>query len=136
MVSGARSRKQRRKTSGDGSVSGEVLLFGQLRELALYRAEVLRLNGFEAIIPRSREEALAAIESGGLNAAILSYTLSNEIVQEISEFLRQRCPECPLIVISQTGRVDRRIDPDEIVIADEGPAALLRALARVMRKRL
>ena len=33
-------------------------------------------------------------------------------------------------------RVDRKIGPDEIVIADQGPSALLEALERALRKRL
>ena len=118
------------------ALNDKVLLFGRLRELALYRAEVLRQNGFNVITPRDMQEAIAAIESGGIGAAILSYTLSNDMVEELAERLNQKCPECPLIAISQTGQVGHKIDPDEIVVADQGPAALLDALQRTKRKRL
>jgi hypothetical protein len=61
--------------------------------------------------------------------------LSTDIVEEMAELLKQKCPACPLIAISQTGRVDRKIAPDEIVIADHGPSALLEALERALRNR-
>ena len=134
---GLRSRRQhKQKGRGAGASNHKVLLFGRVRELALYRAEVLRQKGFSVITPCDRAEAIEAVESGGLSAAILSYTLSSDVVEEMAELLKQRCPACPLIAISQTGRVDRKIGPDEIVIADQGPAALLEALDRALRKRL
>jgi DNA-binding response OmpR family regulator len=133
---GARRRSPRAKQQGDGSASDKrFLLFGRLRELALYRAEVLRQNGFDVITPSDQTEAVAAIESGGWGAVILSYTLSSQTVEEMAELVKQKCPQCPLIAISQTGLVDRRIAPDEVVIADHGPAALLAAVERVMRRR-
>lgn len=125
-----------KKWKGAGAANNRILLFGSMRELALYRAEVLRQKGFHVITPSDRAEAIEAVENGGLGAAILSYTLSNDVVEEMAELLKQKCPACPLIAISQTGRVDRRIEPDEIVIADQGPAALLQAVGRAMRNRL
>lgn len=133
---GPRSRSGQRKKLNNGSASGKkILLLGRLRELALYRAEVLRQYGFEVIIPSNLAEAVVAIESGELGAVILSYTLSSKTVEEMAEIVKQKCPECALITISQTGMVDRRIAPDEVVIADHGPAALVAALQRALRNR-
>lgn len=106
-------------------------MFGRIRELALYRAEVLRDRGFEVATPESREEAIAAIRRGAFDIAILTYTLSNETVQELAELLREHCPNCPLIAISSNTQMDREIRPDLMVNADDGPAALLGALRRV-----
>jgi hypothetical protein len=64
---------------------------------------------------------------------VLSYTLSNDVVEELAEQARQYCPRCPLIAISDTRRVDKRIFPDETVFAADGPAALIAALRRVGR---
>lgn len=128
--------KQRKKQDNAGADGRKILLFGRLRELALYRAEVLRQNGFDVITPSNQTEAVVAIESGELRAVILSYTLSSETVEEMAELVKQKCPECALIAISQTGLVDRKIAPDEVVIADHGPPALVAALKRAMRNRL
>jgi CheY-like chemotaxis protein len=111
-----------------------VLLFGRFRELALYRAEVLRSEGFAVVTPFSREESLAAVRRGHFDIAILTYTLPSETVQELAELIREYCPECPIIAISTSKKEDREIDPDEIVVADEGPPALLAALRKAARR--
>ncbi len=108
-------------------------MFGRIRELALYRAEVLRDRGFEVITPDSREEAVAAIRKGNFDVAILTYTLPNDIVQELAQLVREHCSGCPLIAISNNTRMDREIGPDVMVNADDGPAALISALRRVSR---
>lgn len=110
-----------------------VLIFGRLRELALYRAEVLRNRGFSVIVPATKAEAIAAIEEGEFDVAVLTYTLSSEIVQELSELLRQECPTCPLITITENHHIDEKVRPDRIVQANEGPDALIKALRHVMR---
>jgi DNA-binding response OmpR family regulator len=109
-------------------------MFGRIRELALYRAAVLRGHGFEVVIPKSREEARAAIRKGGYDIAVLTYTLSNETVQELAEMIREYCPDCPLVAITSENRIDREIGPDEMVNADDGPTALIAALRRVTRR--
>lgn len=124
-----RRRWVRRKAHGN-----RILMFGRIRELALYRAAVLRDRGFEVATPETREEAMAAIRKGGFDIAVLTYTLSNEMVKEFAEMIREYCPDCPLIAISNTGHIDREIGPDAMVNADEGPEALLAALRRVARQ--
>src|SRR5690349_7374924 len=47
-----------------------VLLFGNLRELALYRAEVLLAEGFTVSTPNTKDEAVAAIRRGNLDVAV------------------------------------------------------------------
>ena len=121
-------QKPKRSTSRN-----RVLLLGRLQELALYRAEVLRDRGFEVRTSTDYDEALRLIRSNDYDAIVLSYTLSSATVQELAEEARQHCPECPLVVIANTRTPDRRIVPDDIAIADEGPAALVAALHRVLR---
>lgn len=121
--------------AGEGRTSGNrVLLIGRLRELALYRAEVLSGHGFRVQTPQTREEAIRAIRNRAFDVVVLSYTLSSEIVEELAQLVREHCPTCPLIAITDTRRLDRRIYPDETVIADEGPAALVAALRRLTRR--
>ena len=110
-----------------------VLMFGRIRELALYRAAVLRDRGFDVLTPADLDEVVTTIRRGGFDIAVLTYTLSNDTVRELAELIREYCPDCPLIAISNSKRMDREINPDEIVLADEGPNALLAALRRVSR---
>ena len=123
-----RRRYARRKTKGN-----RVFMFGRIRELALYRAAVLRDRGFDVTTPSSREEAVSAIRNGGFDIVVLTYTLSNETVQELAELAREYCPHCPLIAISGNRRLDREIRPDEMVNANDGPEALIAALRKVTR---
>jgi hypothetical protein len=113
-----------------------VLLYGKMRELALYRAEVLAMRGFDVIIPRNNAEAVQAILGGGFQVAVLSYTLANGTVKEMSDLIRQQCPGCPLLVISQTAEDDPHVEPDAIVQAELGPAALVDTIHRTLQRRL
>jgi len=124
----ANSKPTRRKDPGRG-----VLILGHIRELALYRAEVLRSHGFNVTTPRTEEEMKAAIRRGNFEVAVLSYTLPNDTVEEMAELMREYCRDCALVAITDTGRVDRKISPDEVVLADDGPGALIEALHRVTR---
>ena len=116
----------RRRAKGN-----RVLMFGRIRELALYRAAVMTDRGFEVTTPETQQQAIESIRKGGFDIAVLSYTLSNDAAQELAELVREYCPECPLIAISNNQTVDRIIDPDAMVNADDGPAALIAALRRL-----
>lgn len=125
---------QARKSRVRNAPRNRVLIFGSLRELALYRAEVLRAHGFSVAIPESKTETIAAIRHGSYDVVVLSYTLSNDTVEEITELLRQHCPDCRLITISETRNRDTKIEPDANVLADEGPKGLLAALRETLRR--
>lgn len=116
----------RRRMNGN-----RVLLLGKQRELALYRAAVLRDRGFEVKTPFELNEAIAEITAGSYDVVVLSYTLSSDEVEHMAELVRQSCPNCPLVTISTTGWADRKVNPDQIVLADEGPAGLIRVLQRL-----
>ena len=121
--------KERRKNPR--SAGNRVLLFSGIFEVALYRAEVLRSHGLEVRTPRSKEEAIMAIKRGEVDVVVLTYTLPNETVNELADLVRQYCPACRLVAISETGRFDERVAPDAIVIANQGPAALVEAIRRL-----
>ena len=110
-----------------------VLMFGKMRELALYRAEVLRAHGFSVAIPASKTEAIAAIRRADFDVVVLSYTLSNDTVEEIAELVRQHCPDCRLVTISDTTYRDAKINPDANVLADHGPKGLIEALRETLK---
>lgn len=111
-----------------------ILMFGKIRELALYRAEVLRAHGFLVAIPESKAEAVGAIRRGDFDVAVLTYTLSNDTVQELVELVRQYRPDCRLVTISETKYPDPKINPDANVLADDGPKALIEALRETLRR--
>lgn len=129
----ARNRVERQGVKKHEGLYRKVLIFGKHRELTLYRAAVLNYSGFDAVIPRNRQDAIDAIREGNFDAAILSYTLSADTVEELAELVRQHHPHCPLISISQERTRDPRINPDAIVLAEDGPPALISALQRVLQ---
>jgi CheY-like chemotaxis protein len=130
----ARGRRTKDKCNARTTTGNRILLVGRLRELALYRAEVLSTHGFRVLTPETPAEAMEVIRRKQFDIAVLTYTLSSDVVEELAEQIRQYCPHCPLIAISDTERVDKKIFPDQTVLAREGPAGLIAALRRVTRK--
>ena len=124
------TNKRNKDLTKSGGIGHKVLFFGAFRELALYRAEVLRMHGFRVTIAESKEEVLAILKTCDLDVAVLSYTLSSDTVEELAEVLRENCPDTPLITIANQRWIDRRISPTEIVLADDGPRALVAAIRR------
>ncbi len=116
------------------SRGNRVLMFGRLRELALYRAAVLRDRGFEVTTPQFHDDAASAIRNGNFDTVVLSYTLPNDEVKELAQLVREHCPGCPIVaIVADRRRLDREIGPDAMVNADDGPDALLAALHRLRR---
>ena len=109
-------------------------MFGKNRELALYRAEVLRAHGFNVTIPASKADALVVVRRGGYDVVVLTYTLSSETVEELTELVRQHWPDSRLVTISDTKYPDPKINPDANVLADDGPKALLEALRETLKR--
>jgi CheY-like chemotaxis protein len=132
--SSSRVSEESKKSIQPLKIGNRVMIVGLLRELALYRAEVLRDRGFQVLTPETIEEAIAIIEQGHLDVAVLSYTLPDTSVKTIAETLREHCPDCPIVAIVQTNRLDRTIAPDAVVLADEGPPALVAALKKLLRE--
>ena len=138
LPSGEGSRKSRnispRGTSNprEKKRGNRVLMVGSFRELALYRAEVLRQSGFRVFVPESVHEAVLRLLEGDFDSVVLSYTLPSETVEQLAEAARESCPNCPIIAITDTQVFDKRITPDAIALAQDGPPALLAALHRVL----
>lgn len=126
-------KKGRARSSRGEKTGNRVLMVGRLRELALYRAEFLRQAGFAVSTPEDEAEAIRIMRRGEFDVIVLSYTLPNETVQQLADSAREYCPDCPIIAITDTSVFDRRIAPDAVAVANEGPAALLSALNRVLQ---
>ena len=113
-------------------VGNRVLIVGRLRELAIYRAEFLRQAGFSVATAADSDEAVRIIQHGRFDAIILSYTLSSRTVQYLADACRDYCPDCAVVTITETSTLERPINSDAVVIAEEGPSALVSALKRVL----
>jgi DNA-binding response OmpR family regulator len=127
-----RSDIGRRKRANGGS-KRKLLLLGRVRELALYREAYLRAQGFDVTALTDIAEAFDLITTQHFDAVIFSYTLPNEAVLHLSELVRELRPSCAVVAINSSPRLDPRVSPDEIAIADDGPEALLAALRRVLK---
>jgi DNA-binding response OmpR family regulator len=112
-----------------------VLMLGKQLELGYYRAAFLQGHGFQVIFPENKSAALAAIEAGGFDAAIISYTLSRESAKEFVTLIKQRDKDCPVIAIAQKGLDEGDFEHDEKVLDADRPPALLEALIRIERRR-
>ena len=128
-----REKRGRARSPLEKKIGNRVLMVGRLRELALYRAEFLQQAGFIVSTPNDEVEAMRIMRRGDFDAIVLSYTLPNDMVQQLADSARDFCPDCPIIAITGTSLFDRRIAPDAVAVANEGPAALLSALNRVLR---
>jgi CheY-like chemotaxis protein len=128
-----REKKGQAHSPREKKLGNRVLMVGRLRELALYRAEFLQQAGFTVSTPKDENEALRIMRRGDFDAIVLSYTLPNDTVQQLAESARAYCPDCPIIAITETSLFDRRIAPDAVAVANDGPEALLSALNRVLQ---
>ncbi len=113
-----------------------VLMLGQDDELTSYRVHAMEGAGLEVIHPSSRKEALAAIAQGRYDVAVLSYTVASDTAHEFAELIRQNCPKCPLVAITESPWEDSKLEPDETVVGKEGPEALIEAVQRATRKQV
>jgi DNA-binding NtrC family response regulator len=93
------------------------------------------MAGFHVMIAETKEDAAATLQNRDLDVAVFSYTLPTATVEELAELLREYCPDTPLITIANQRWADRRISPTEIVLAEEGPRALIAAIRRATRAR-
>ena len=111
-----------------------ILLLARHRELGLFRVHVLEEAGLNVIFPEHKNAAVRAIDQGGFDVILLSYSLPNEAAEELIELARQKCPKCPVIAISDKGWDDRKLQPDDTVLASDGPQGMLEAINRTRRK--
>jgi len=71
------------------------------------------------LTPETKEEATAIIQRREFDVAVLSYTLPDATVQELTDAVREHCPDCPIVAIAETRRLDRRIEPEPVVLAEK-----------------
>ncbi len=50
--------------------------------------------------------------------------------------VRQECPLCPVISISETGWDDPKIQPDATILAETGPRGMMDVILKARSKRM
>ncbi len=103
-------------------------MLGKYLELGLYRAEYLRSQGYNVLFPESKQEAVDTVIAAAYDLVILSYSLSDVSAIELRELIDQRCPQCPVITLTEQRWHDPKIDSNKVVLVSEGPEALLKAV--------
>jgi DNA-binding NtrC family response regulator len=113
-----------------------VLLLSGDRELSLLRAHALEHAGFVVTRADSRTEALRLLEEK-FDALLISYSLPNESITEMTELFRQNNPNSAIITVAKGRWQDLKVDVDFAVTGEDGPAALIEAVeAALSRKQL
>ena len=111
-----------------------VLLLASQRELGLFRIHALEGAGFHVLFPAGHEEARKAIQAGGFNVVLLSYSIADKFAREFMDLIRQTCPACPVVAISKDPWNDTKLQPDATVLADQGPEAMVEAVKNVTQR--
>jgi CheY-like chemotaxis protein len=127
-----RRKADKKRSSGAKRTGNRVLVVGRQRELALYRAEFLRLAGFAVIVAQDVDEAIRIMQRAAFDALILSYTLPRADVEYLADAARDYCADCALIAITESRTLNLNVEPDAVASADEGPSGLIAALKRVL----
>jgi DNA-binding response OmpR family regulator len=105
-----------------GSAEGySVLLLSGDIDTANLRAHALAHAGFHVVRPNNRKEALAILKKRQFDAAVISYTLSSDSVQEMTTLFRESNPQAPIVVVTRGRLADWKTDLDVSVTAEEGP---------------
>lgn len=111
-------------------------MIGQDDELTAYRVHAMQGAGLHVIHPNTRREALRVVAQEQFDVAILSYTVESEMAHEFAELIRQNCPKCPIIAITESPWEDSKLQPDETIVGKEGPEALIEAVRRATKRGL
>lgn len=111
-------------------------MLGRQLELGHYRTEFLRSHGFQVRFPETQTAAIAAIQEGGFDAVIVSYTLSDKVAKQLVDMVKETCAECPVLAITTKRWDGLRSQVDETVLDSDPPQALIEALVRIEKKRV
>jgi DNA-binding NtrC family response regulator len=111
-----------------------VLLLARKDDLEPSISETLQRAGHNVQFPGSKQEALFLIHQRSFDCVVLFYSLSNDTIEELSELLKQACPTCPIVAVSQNGHMDFKLQPATMVQWRQGAEALLATLSMIERR--
>ncbi|HZD95796.1 MAG TPA: response regulator [Candidatus Sulfotelmatobacter sp.] len=112
-----------------------VLLLGADPELSQLRKYVLSNAGFLVFWAESRKEALQLLRENEFDALVISYSISDDIMVEMTGLFRQHNPNSPIVSVAKGRWQDLKIEFDSVVTGDEGPEALIEAVETVLNRK-
>ncbi|HET9364424.1 MAG TPA: response regulator [Candidatus Angelobacter sp.] len=114
-----------------------LLLLSVDLETALLRMHALKGGGFEVTLPTGTKDAMGILKKKKFDAVIISYSLSDENVAEMTELFRENNPNSPIIAVTKGRWDDLKTDVDASVNGDDGPDALIDAIrTAISRKKM
>lgn len=130
--------QQKPNQSETGPAEGHsVLLLSGDADTAKLRAYALTHAGFHVVRSDNRKDALQILKKRKFEAAVISYTLSSDSVQEMTTLFRESNPHAPIVVVTRGRLADWKTELDVSITAEEGPEALIEALqSAINRKKL
>lgn len=114
-----------------------LLLLNVDLETALLRMHALKSGGFDVTLPTGTKDAMGILKKKKFDAVIISYSLSDENVAEMTELFRENNPNSPIIAVTKGRWADLKTDVDASVNGDDGPDALIDAIrTAISRKKM
>lgn len=114
-----------------------LLLLSANLETALLRVHALRSGGFEVMLSTGTKDAMDILKKKKFDAVVISYSMSNENIAEMTELFRENNPNSPIIAITKGRWADLKTDVDASVDGDDGPDALIEAIhTAISRKKM
>jgi DNA-binding response OmpR family regulator len=131
------TREKRKAPEKIGEGAQSLLLLSVDLETALLRAYVLRSGGFEVTLPTGTKDAIDLLRKTKFDAVVISYSMSNENVAEMTELFRENDPNSPIIAVTKGRWADLKTDVDAAVNGEDGPEALIDAVrTAISRKKM
>jgi DNA-binding NtrC family response regulator len=113
----------------------KVLLLSAAPELSRLRAHVLAHAGFTVSRADSRKNALRLLEQEQFDVLVISYSMSQENLTQMTELFRTRNPNVPIVAVTKGKWQDLKIEFDSTVTGEEGPEALIEAVETVLNRK-
>ena len=117
------------------NVGKKLLLLSADPELSQLRGYALAHAGFAVSRAESRKEALRLLEQEKFDAVVISYSMSDENIAEMTELFRTHNPNAPVVTIAKGRWQDLKIESDSTVAGEEGPEALIEAVETVLNRK-
>ncbi len=113
----------------------KLLLLSADPELSQLRGHVLAHAGFAVSRADSRWEALRLLEQEQFDALVISYSMSDENIVEMTELFRKHNPNSAIVTVAKGKWQDLKIGADSAVTGEEGPEALIEAVETVLNRK-
>lgn len=113
----------------------KLLLLSADPELSLLRRHILAHAGFIVSRAISRKDALQLLEQEKFDVLVISHSMSQESILEMTGIFRVQNPNAPIVMVAKGRWQDLKIEFDSTVTGEEGPEALLEAVETVLNRK-